>query len=299
MEIRQLRHFLAIVDHGSLSRAAEHLNISHQALSKSVARLESQLGVELLERGPRGVSPSVYGESLIKHAKYINMESRHAVMEIEALKGGQAGHVTIGAGISSASEIIPLAIANMRARKQDLTSTVLTGTFDEFQSRLISGDVDVFIGTVTSERIDPSLKSERLFEDEDRIIVRNGHPLSKKRKVKLQDLSDFGWISAVNALIFRRALVAEYEAHDLDPPKIAFETDSLEVTRTLLLHSDLMTLLPRRSIALYEKDGLLKVLSFTLPNWTREVCVFTRRRGSFPPATRIFLEELTRMTCPR
>lgn len=295
MEIRQLKHFLAIVERGSLSRAAEHLNMSHQALSKSVARLESQLGVELLERGPRGVSPSVYGESLIKHAKYINMESRHAVMEIEALKGGQTGHVTIGTGISSASEIIPLAIANMRARKQDLTSTVLTGTFDEFQSRLISGDVDVFIGTVTSERIDPSLKSERLFEDEDRIIVRNGHPLLKKRKIKLQDLSDYGWISAVNALIFRRALVAEYEALDLDPPKIAFETDSLEVTRTLLLHSDLMTLLPRRSIALHEKDGLLKVLSFTLPNWTREVCVFTRRRGSFPPATRIFLEELRRM----
>ena len=203
--------------------------------------------------------------------------------------------MTIGAGISSASEIIPLAIASMRVRKQDLTATVLTGTFDEFQSRLISGDVDVFIGTVTSERIDPSLKSERLFDDEDRIIVRNGHPLLKKRKVKLQDLSDFGWISAVNALIFRMALVAEYEALDLDPPKIAFETDSLEVTRTLLLHSDLMTLLPRHSIALHEKDGLLKVLGFKLPNWTREVCVFTRRRGSFPPATRIFLEELRKM----
>src|SRR5690606_11043440 len=61
MELRQLKHFLAVLEHGSMSKAAEALGISHQGLSKSLAGLEEAVQVQLLVRGPRGVTPSTYG----------------------------------------------------------------------------------------------------------------------------------------------------------------------------------------------------------------------------------------------
>jgi DNA-binding transcriptional LysR family regulator len=69
MDVRQLRTMLAIIEEGSLGKAALRLNMSHPALTKSIQRLEKHLGVRLLERDIRGMKPTFYAESLTGYAK--------------------------------------------------------------------------------------------------------------------------------------------------------------------------------------------------------------------------------------
>ncbi len=68
MDLRQLRNLIAVIDNGSLGKAAEVLHISQPALTKSIQRLEERLGVPLFYRDSRGMRPTVYGEAFRAHA---------------------------------------------------------------------------------------------------------------------------------------------------------------------------------------------------------------------------------------
>src|SRR5687768_12388654 len=96
MDIRQIRQLLAVVEHGNILRAAEAIHLSQPALSKSIQSLEEELDVPLLTRGRRGVTPTIYGEILVKHAKVLRNQLDHAIAEIHALKEGRTGHLHIG-----------------------------------------------------------------------------------------------------------------------------------------------------------------------------------------------------------
>lgn len=298
MELRQLRHFLSVLEHGSLTKAAQVLDVSHQALSKSIAALERELKVRLFERGPRGVKPSTFGQALAKHAACINIETRHAVLEMEALRGGNSGHVTIGAGISSATEIVPRIVAGLLKRKQNLNVKILTGTFDELRDQLLSGELDAFVGTVLDSEMTSTLQRRILFIDHDRFVARSKHPLSSRKKVKLADVGQFPWIVSVGAMPFRQAFLDQFQLSGLDPPRVAVESDSLEVTKAMLLEGDYLALLPRSAIQLHLSSDLLSEIDFSYPGWGRTVSLCTRRRGSFAPATRMLLEEIDKMYPP-
>ena len=62
---------MAVVEHGNVRRAADHINLSQPALTKSIHNLEDELGVQLFTRGPRGVAPTIYGEILLPHARLL------------------------------------------------------------------------------------------------------------------------------------------------------------------------------------------------------------------------------------
>ena len=118
MDLHRLHHFLAVVEHGSIGRAAATLNLSQPALSNSIRRLEDNLEARLFDRGPHGVTPTVFGESLAERVRLIFHEVRNAEQELAALRGLHTGHVTIGAGPSIIAEILPAAIMNLQRKRQ-------------------------------------------------------------------------------------------------------------------------------------------------------------------------------------
>jgi len=87
LDPQKLAHFLSVYDTGSFSGAASLNNVSQQAVSKSVLRLEDGLGVKLFERGAYGAEATIFGHALARRAKVITAESRLAAAEISALRG--------------------------------------------------------------------------------------------------------------------------------------------------------------------------------------------------------------------
>ena len=96
MDPRKLLYLATIIEQGSLAKAAKHLAISQPALSKSMDRLESELGIKLLERGPMGITPTTFGEILYSHARLIREEMDFAETRFQKVQKGHARIVTFG-----------------------------------------------------------------------------------------------------------------------------------------------------------------------------------------------------------
>jgi LysR family nitrogen assimilation transcriptional regulator len=106
LDLRPLRHFTAIVEMGSLSRAAVHVGIAQPALSHQVAALEQELGAKLLHRGPRGVTPTDAGRTLYRHAQVL-LRQLDQVRRAVNVGDGVAGTVSVGLSVTTA-EILTL-----------------------------------------------------------------------------------------------------------------------------------------------------------------------------------------------
>ena len=96
MEFRQLRYFVRIVECGSFSRAAEHLNVAQPALSRHVRNLEAELGVKLLERTGRGVTPTEFGILMLERAQVVIYQITDLRTAIETKAGKVSGGVVLG-----------------------------------------------------------------------------------------------------------------------------------------------------------------------------------------------------------
>lgn len=106
LDLRPLRHFTAIVELGSLSRAAAHIGIAQPALSHQVAALEGEFGAKLLHRGPRGVTPTDAGRTLYRHAQVLLRQLDQARRAVN-VGDGVAGTVSVGLSVTTA-EILSL-----------------------------------------------------------------------------------------------------------------------------------------------------------------------------------------------
>ena len=91
LELRTLQQFLRVAEHGSFTAAAEALHLSQPAVTRTIRRLEEQVGAPLFDRLPRGVELTEYGRSLARHARPVGNQLRQAGVELEALKGGSSG----------------------------------------------------------------------------------------------------------------------------------------------------------------------------------------------------------------
>lgn len=296
MELRQLKHFLAVLEHGSMSKAAEALGISHQGLSKSLAGLEEAVQVQLLVRGPRGVTPSTYGEVLAEYARFIDCEHENAINAISALRGGGAGRLTIASGISAAAGVLPIAAARLFQRRPATTLTFLTGPYHQFRAAVEDGSVAMFIGTIADGELSATVTAEKLFDDHDYIVARSGHPLVARPRVVVSDLAAFPWVFSVGTLESRRAFIRLFESAGAPAPRSMIESDSIEATKAALMQTDFLALLPRQAIHAEERAGLLGMVPFDSPGWTREVAVVHRRRGARFGLIDAMIEELRRAT---
>ena len=111
MDLSQLKRFVTTVEGGSLGKAAEMLNISQPGLSKSIHQLEADFGAKLLDRGPKGVTSTAFGEAVYLRAKRILAEWRHLENEIKAClkpvySSGKVIKVIVESGILTDSELI-------------------------------------------------------------------------------------------------------------------------------------------------------------------------------------------------
>ena len=97
MDLRAIAYFATVAEYGTVRGAAARLGISQPALTKAIRRLEDEMGVVLFDRQARGVTPTAYGRTLLRHARNLQASLKEAREEIAALRAGIAGRVRIGA----------------------------------------------------------------------------------------------------------------------------------------------------------------------------------------------------------
>src|SRR5579862_6632121 len=210
MDLSQLKRFVATVEGGSLGKAAEGLNISQPGLSKSIHQLESDFGAALLHRGPKGVTPTAFGEAVYLRAKRILAEWRHLENDRVALFNGLTGHVTIGVarGTGFLGRVLPAASAKLSNTRYAVHLTVVSGVAEELARALQLGDVDFAVAVLDTPEGNPGLVEEVLFHDRCGLFVDSNHPLAGSGAVQIEDLARYCWLFSSDAASLREALAA-------------------------------------------------------------------------------------------
>jgi DNA-binding transcriptional LysR family regulator len=120
LKTRQLLLLVAIAEEGNIHRAAEALNMTQPAASKLLKDLEEALEVSLFERLPRGMRPTWYGDTMIRHARVALSSLNQAHEELEAAKSGQFGQVNVGAITAPGLALLPPTVALVKREHPNL-----------------------------------------------------------------------------------------------------------------------------------------------------------------------------------
>ncbi len=239
MELKQLRHFLAVIDTGSLNRAAHLANVSQQGLSASIRAMEQALGATLFERTRSGAKPTVHGQALARHARLILGQHRLAHAEISALSGADIGTAAVGCGAFFARRVMPLAIRLLNSSRPHVNVRVVESSSDVLFGMLVDGELDFAVSTPSgSFEPHPDLAQETLFEDRDMPLVRPSHPLAQRGPVALADLAEFPWLFSARFVGDRERVLRLFAEARVQPPRSMVLTDSPAIILELLSNAD-------------------------------------------------------------
>src|SRR5882757_1252449 len=150
LKLRHLVLVATIAEQGSVVRAAESLRVTQPVVTRGLRELEAILGVELFDRGPRGVSPTVYGTAFLAHAQAVLTQVRQAGQHIAELREGQAGSVTVGTHLAGSNVLLPRAISRLKRARPGLRVIVREATPDVLVADLLVGRIDLTVGRLTS-----------------------------------------------------------------------------------------------------------------------------------------------------
>jgi DNA-binding transcriptional LysR family regulator len=143
--LTQLRVFLAIIEHGSLTSAASELNLSQSAVSHALAELERNLGVRLLERGRFGAKPTAVGERIARHARMVQTLEGSIHSEISLELGELRGHLRIASFRSVATHLLPDLVTQFGKQHPNVTFEIqsLEGLDRGVDRTLLEGRADI------------------------------------------------------------------------------------------------------------------------------------------------------------
>jgi DNA-binding transcriptional LysR family regulator len=197
LDLKLLMTFREVAQRQSFSGAAANLGYTQPAVSQHVSRLESALGVRLLERDARGVHPTPAGELLLQRAAALLDQARRAEDEVREAAGAGRPCVRIGAFATLAGGLLPGATRDLRARRPDLRLEVKVFEPEDSIDELLSGRLDVAT-LIDSELMPLAVRDgvEHVFLCDDPLFVVMGsdHPMSSRPSIGLEELSDEGWL---------------------------------------------------------------------------------------------------------
>lgn len=152
LRLRHLHLVEALMRSGNLHRAASELRITQPAATKALKDIEEVLGVELFTRSSRGMTPTAIGAIVGEAAMRMMSETQRLATEISVLARGGYGQVALGTINAATPDLIPRALAILKARYPRLTVNVLTGTSDQLLQLLEQRQLDLVLGRLTQTR---------------------------------------------------------------------------------------------------------------------------------------------------
>jgi molybdate transport repressor ModE-like protein len=294
LKLRQLRLLVAVSRFGNIQNAARELRMSQPAASKLIQDLEQDFEVKLFERTNRGVVPTAFGESLIRHGKQILAQVSIAAQELDDLTEGSSGRVVVGTLLAAAPDLLPLAIDAVLEDRPNVTIKVVEGTNDALMPALLSGEIDMIVGRLPAYRARARLVQERLFDERVLAVVGRQHPLAGKTSVSFSQIRAFSWILPPQETTLRRQIDQFFITQDQYVPPAVLESVSYLANRTLLQKRDLISLMPEHVVAYDIKNRKLAALDWKVPFGKGPVGISYRGADSLSPAGTEFLKALHR-----
>ncbi|EIL7934024.1 LysR family transcriptional regulator [Salmonella enterica] len=260
IRLRHLHTFVAVAQQGTLGRAAETLNLSQPALSKTLNELELLTGTRLFERGRLGAQLTVPGEQFLTHAVKVLDALNTAGQALNRKEDASADVVRVGALPTAALGILPAAIGRFHQQQKSTSLQVATMNNTMLLAGLKSGEIDLGIGRMSDPELMGGLNYELLFLESLKLVVRPGHPLLQET-ITLSRVMEWPVVVSPKGTVPRQNAEALLQSQGCKMPAGCIETLSASLSRQLTVDYDYVWFVPSGAV----KEDLRQATLVSLP----------------------------------
>lgn len=290
VRLRDLHILLTVVQCGSMAKAASQLRVSQPSVSEAIAGLEHALDVRLLDRGRRGIAPTIYGTALLRSGRAAFDELRQGIRQIEFLADSTAGELRIACPESISSGILGPIIKMMSERyprvRLFVEPFVLSARplFPQLDNR----EVDLVFTRSSTPIRHNDVNVEVLFNDRIRLAVDRNGPLARRRKIDLAELADELWIAVPSDDIGGTVLADAFRARGIPAPRITVTTYSVHLRHSLAATARFVAAVPESVLRFNSRD--LHELPVDLPTPPWPASIVTPKDRTLSPVVDRFID---------
>lgn len=291
MELRDIEYFAVVAQHRHVGRAADSLEMSQSALSKSLRRIENSIGAKIVKRTPKGVDLTSVGTALLSHMRRLQVAKDDVAREVSDLIQGRAGDVRIGISNGFAEDLVGKAGGVLLKEAAKVKLSIKIVTTDGLLSDLRNGEFDLAVSSIPAS---PSadLVHEFLLNDEYTVCASANHRLAKRKHLTLADLAQERWVKSAASGFSWQQLRLAFEKYGLPSPRIAVESDSRPVRLHAMAAANLLHFSSRPVVK--QDARLFRIVELRIKDvsWIRRNGVSFRKDAYLSPVTQRFIELL-------
>ncbi|KZS51789.1 MULTISPECIES: LysR family transcriptional regulator [Rhizobium] len=286
--LRQVQYFVAVAEQGSVTRAAQNLSISQSSVTEALKELETDLGVELFERHPRGLTITHNGHQFLRHATKILASVSDARTSFSGQQSTLSGTLNIGVTSLVAGYVLSDLLARYRRACPGIEVSAIEDNGGYLEHLLVGGELDVAVMVISNLRDRMALQAEILETSPYRLWLPMGHPLVSADIISVADIAREPLIMLTVDEIEENTgkLLSALGAR----PHVAFRTRSVEAVRSLVATGAGVALLPDLVYRPWSLEGdriESRDVSGSLP--VVQVGMVWRKGSSLPQAARDFV----------
>jgi DNA-binding transcriptional LysR family regulator len=293
IKLHDLHVLMTVAEQGSMGKAAERLNVSQPSVSKSVADLEYQLGVRLLDRTPRGVETTAYGRALLTRSMGAFDELRQGVKDIETLSDPAIGEVRVGCPEAIAAGFLAAVVD--RFAKDYPRAIVIVNPADHVSQefgQLRDRRVDCLVGRIPASDLDDDIRAEPLYEDRLYIVAGRNSVWARKRRIILSDLLQEPWMLTPS---MHGTLLDGFRAKGLASPNVTVRAYSTHQSIHLIATDRFISALSGSVLQFSTNREALKKLPVDFPVRTWAVGIMQLKTRNLAPTVQLFTDYIRKV----
>lgn len=237
-DLRKLRHVVVVAQAGSFTSASNLLAITQSALTKSIADVEHLLGMSLFERLPRGVRLTQAGRVLVERAERILTDANNLMADLDELSSLRTGYLRLGVAPAAFVTFLENTVSAFARVYPGVQIEVKTGSIDEMARELISGQLDVCIGTANYLGVWKELDIDTLTPLHHFFIGRKDHPASNMDPLNARDLLSYPVVLPAAGLSTEVQLANAYTAAGMSPRPAQYVCDHFPLVEKIVSATD-------------------------------------------------------------
>ncbi|MGH9938545.1 MAG: LysR family transcriptional regulator [Blastocatellia bacterium] len=283
MDILQLEHFLAVVDEGSFTRAAERVYRTQSAISQSIKKLEEEAGAPLFARDMPDVCLTPSGKMLVEYARRMVRLRDDAMRSLGDLQHLATGSLSIAAHEAAAVYLVPGPLKNYLQKFPEIKIGIHRSRLDEIPRQVMDREVE--IGFVKEEPHFRELKSVEVSSDEMVLIASPRHPFASRSGIRFSDLGQECFVLHHLCSATTQRIMQLFEQHDTRC-KITAELWSFENVKQFVREEVGLAIVPRITVMQELRDGALAQIPLPELNIPRRTLMIYRDHSYLSDAAR-------------
>lgn len=300
MDLRRLKHLVALADTRNFGRAAQRCHLSQSAFSRSVQAAEEEFGLQLFDRGNLEVTCTAAGAFVIERARKLLFASRCLERDVDLYRDRLIGDLSFGVGPYVAAALLPRLLIELRARFPGVNARVTVNNTEYLSQHLRAEELDFFVADLRNIETSPDFAVEGIGHLAASFYVRPSHPLLSGASPRFADLLPYG-VASVRIPAAVQALLVQ--SLGLEPGSrfpLAVECDSVEVLKTLAQTTDAVAACPDQGVVAELAEGRLARLDVAdFPTTYSDVGVVSLKGRTHSPIAEFAIDFLASLAGQR